>query len=197
MKIFRILLLIFPLFLSTYKVFGQDFIRIGAAHDFQKSKIVQTFSFDFNRTEKIDEKKGRFLIFDINNFYILPTSDVNIGDGVTSSENNILFQINIGKAYYGEKWKSKDNLSTSVWNRAIELNPSYNSDKLFNEKLAYGQLKYLLNFITQKFTVASDITYLKTVHSIAMGLYSNLGYRHSKTYAQDRILFDVRISSRL
>jgi hypothetical protein len=33
--------------------FSQDFIRIGAAHDFEESKIVQTFSFDFNRTENI------------------------------------------------------------------------------------------------------------------------------------------------
>ncbi|RXM52937.1 hypothetical protein [Chryseobacterium sp. CH25] len=164
----------------TNKIFGQDFIRVGAAHDFQKNKIVQTFSFDFNRTEKIDEKKGRFLLFNHDNFYILPTSDVNIGDGVTSSENNILVQINMGKAFYGEKWKSKDNLRTSAWNKAIEFNPSYNSDKLFQEKLVFGQLKLLANLISQKHKDATENTYVQSVHSIAFGGFSNLGYRHSK-----------------
>lgn len=45
------------------KVSAQDFIRVGAAHDFQKNKVVQTFSFDFNRTEKIDEKKRKIYSF--------------------------------------------------------------------------------------------------------------------------------------
>lgn len=179
-----LLFITFSTILSN-KILGQDFIRIGAAHDFQKNKVVQTFSFDFNRTEKIDEKKGRFLLFDHNNFYILPTSDVNIGDGVTSSENNILFQINMGKAFYGEKWKSKDNLRTSAWNKAIEFNPSYNSDKLFQEKLAFGQLKLLVNLISQKHKDATENTYIQSVHSIAFGGFSNLGYRYSKTYDTD------------
>ena len=171
----------------TQCTFGQDFIRIGAAHDFQKNKVVQTFSFDFNRTEKIDEKKGRFLLFDKNDFYILPTSDVNIGDGVTSSENNILFQLNMGKVFYGTKWKSEDNLTTSVWNKAIEFNPSYNSDKLFNEKLIYSQLKFLLNFISARHNGAIEPIHVKTEHSIATGLFTNLGYRYSKTYDTDNL----------
>ncbi len=171
----------------TQNTSGQDFIRIGAAHDFQKNKVVQTFSFDFNRTEKIDEKKGRYLLFDKNDFYILPTSDVNIGDGITSSENNILFQLNMGKAFYGAKRKSTDNLTTFVWNKAIEFNPSYNSDKLFNEKLSYGQLKFLLNFISARHKVAIEPIYVKTEHSIAMGLFTNLGYRNSKTYGADNL----------
>lgn len=182
MKIQLKTLSIIALTIGTGNIYGQDFIRIGAAHDFQKSKVVQTFSFDFNRTEKIDEKKGRFLLFDHNNYYILPTSDVNLGDGVTSSENNILFQMNLGKAYYGEKWKSKDNLRTSAWNKAIEFNPSYNSDKLFQEKLAYGQLKFSINLISQKHNEATENTYIKSVHSIAIGGFSNLGYRFSKTF---------------
>ncbi|WP_264523291.1 hypothetical protein [Flavobacterium sp. N502536] len=185
MKLKITLLLIVLLAILNNKVFGQDFIRIGAAHDFQKNKVVQTFSFDFNRTEKIDEKKGRYLLFDHNNFYILPSSDVNIGDGVTSSENNILFQINMGKAFYGEKWKSKDNLRTSAWNKAIEFNPSYNSDKLFQEKLIFGQLKLLVNLISQKHKDATENTYIQSVHSIALGGFTNLGYRYSKTYDTD------------
>jgi hypothetical protein len=184
----KIKLLIFVIsFISVNKSFGQDFFRIGAAHDFQKNKIVQTFSFDFNRTEKIDEKKGRFLLFDHNNLYILPSSDVNLGDGITSSENNILFQINMGKAFYGEKWKSKDNLRTSAWNKAIEFNPSYNSDKLFQEKLAFGQLKLLINLISQKHKDATEKTYIRSVHSIALGGFSNLGYRYSNTNKTDAL----------
>lgn len=181
------------LILLSNQIFAQDFIRIGVAHDFQKNKIVQTFSFDFNRTEKIDEKKGRFLLFNKNNFYILPTSDVNLGEGVTSSENNILFQVNMGKAFYGDIWKSKNNLTTSAWNKAIEFNPSYNSDKLFSEKLTYGQLKFLLNLISQKHKDASVNTYIKTVHSVAMGLFTNLGYRYSKTYDTDKLYSTVGI----
>lgn len=193
MKLKIILLFIAFFAIFKNKVFGQDFIRIGAAHDFQKNKAVQTFSFDFNRTEKMDEKKGRFLLFDHNNFYILPTSDVNIGDGITSSENNILFQINMGKVAYGEEWKSKDNLRTSAWNKAIEFNPSYNSDKLFQEKLAFGQLKLLVNLISQKHKDATENTYVQSVHSIALGSFSNLGYRYSKTYDKEALYSTIGI----
>jgi hypothetical protein len=184
----------------TNKVLGQDLIRIsaGAVYDIQENKVVQNFSFDFNRTEKIDEKKGRFLFFDHNNFYILPTSDVNIGDGVTASENNILFQINTGKAFYGEKRKSKDYLRTSAWNKAIEFNPSYNSDKLFQEKLVFGQFKLLVNLISQKHKDETEDTYIQSVHSITLGGFSNLGYRYSKTnntnalYSTAGILIDYK-----
>ncbi|RAK19578.1 hypothetical protein B0I03_1105 [Flavobacterium aquaticum] len=175
------------------KAVGQDFIRIGAAHDFSKNKVVQTFSFDFNRTEKIDEKKGRFLLFDHNNFYILPTSDVNIGDGITSSENNILFQINMGKAFYGKEWKNKDNLRTSAWNKAMEFNPSYNSDKLFQEKLVFGQFKFLVNLISQKHKDKSENTYIQNVHSLTFGGFSNIGYRYSKTYDTDNLYSNAGI----
>jgi hypothetical protein len=189
---FKILLLFLSFSaIMTSEAFGQDFIRIGVAHDFQKNKVIQTFSFDFNRTEKIDEKKGRFLLFDHNNFYILPTSDVNLGDGVSSSENNILFQINMGKACYGKKWKSKDNLRTSAWNKAIEFNPSYNSDKLFQEKLVFGQLKLLINLISQKHKDTTESTFIQSAHSIALGGFSNLGYRNSKTNEIDALYSTV------
>jgi hypothetical protein len=175
-------LLLIAMIYGHSTILGQDFVRIGATHDFIKNKIVQTFSFDFNRTEIIDEKKGKFLIFDTNHIYLLPTCDVNLGDGVTSSENNVLFQLNFGKAFYGNKIKSNDNLRTSFWNKAIELNPSYNSDKLFSEKLTYAQAKLLLNYITQKFNGSSDSLYINKIHSIAFALFSNLGYRYSATY---------------
>lgn len=186
------------IFFISINIYSQDFIRIGLAHDFQENKIVQTFSFDLNRTEKIDEKAGKFLLYNKKNFYILPSSDINIGEGVTSSENNVLFQINIGKKFLGKLLKSKDNLRTSAWNKAIEFNPSYNSDKLFQEKLSYGQLKLLLNFISQKHSDKTDSTYIKSVHSIALGGFSNLGYRYSKInktddlYSTAGILFDYK-----
>jgi hypothetical protein len=167
---------------TTFNGFGQDFIRIGAAHVFQNNKIVQTFSFDFNRTERIDEKKGRFLFVDRNNFYVLPTTDINLGDGIKSSENNVSLQLNMGKAFYGDKIKSTDRLRTSVWNKAIEFNPSYSSDKLFQEKLAYGQVKFLINLISQKHIETTEDVFIGSVHSIAMGIVTNLGYRYSKTY---------------
>lgn len=193
MKTFILTSITMLIALFSQNTFGQDFIRIGAAHDFQKNKIVQTFSFDFNRTEKIDEKKGRFLLFDKNDFYILPTSDVNIGDGVTSSENNILFQLNLGKAFYGTPSKSKDNLTTYVCNKAIEFNPSYNSDKLFSEKLTYGQAKFLLNFISARHNGATEPIFVKTEHSIATGLFTNIGYRYSKTYDTDNLYSTIGV----
>lgn len=186
----KYLILVLTIISSTH-TFSQDFIRIGAAHDFDKNKVVQTFSFDFNRTEKVDEKAGRFLLFDKNNFYILPSSEINIGDGVSSSENNILFQINIGKAFYGNKWKSEDDLRTSAWNKAIEFNPSYNSDKLFEERLTYGQVKFIFNLISQKHKDKTDNTYIESVHSIAFGPFSNLGYRNSKTFDTGKLYSTV------
>ncbi|MCX6263099.1 MAG: hypothetical protein NTZ47_00970 [Bacteroidetes bacterium] len=180
----KIFLLLLGVTISQ-SIFGQDFFRIAAAHDFQKNKVVQTFSFDFNRTEKIDEKRGRFLLYDKRNFYLLPTSDVNLGDGVTSSENNVLFQLYFGKAILGKLRKSDDKLTSFKWNKAIELNPSYNSDKLFAEKLVYGQLKFLLNFLSQKHSDASENGSVKTVHSISSGLFTNIGYRNSVTYKKD------------
>lgn len=184
MKRFYCLLTFFFL-LTGYKVVSQDFIRIGAAHDFKKSSVLQTFSFDFNRTEKIDEKKGKFLLFDKNNFYILPTTDVNLGDGITASENNVLFQINAGKAFFGNLRKSNNNLTTSAWNKAIEFNPSYNGDKSFVEKLAFTQIKLLLNFISATHSDATPDTYVKSVFSFAPSMFTNIGYRNSKSFGNN------------
>jgi hypothetical protein len=176
--------------ISAHKVLAQDLIRIsvGATYDIQKNGVVQNFSFDFNRTEIIDEKRGGFLYFGRNNFYILPTSDINIGDGVSVSENNILFQVNMGEACYGKIRKSTDKLRTSIWNKAIEFNPSYNSDKLFQEKLAFGQLKLLVNLISQKHKDTTENRLcIQSVHSIALGGFSNIGYRYSKINDADAL----------
>lgn len=191
MRTIKLIFILSLLLIFVLNVNGQDFIRIGAAHDFNKNKVVETFSFDFNRTEKIDEKTARFLLFDKNNFYILPTSDVNIGDGVTSSENNVMVQINMGKAFYGNLTQSKDKLTTTAWNKAIEFNPSYNSDKQFTEKLAYGQLKLILNWLSQTHYNKTEVTSVKSVYSIAPGLFTNLGYRFSKSLSTDSLYSTV------
>jgi hypothetical protein len=183
MKTLKIILLAALQTLLVKQAVGQDFLRIGAAHDFQKNKIVQTFSLDFNRTEKIDEKKGRYLLVSSADYYLLPTSDINLGDGVTSSENNVLAQLNAGKAFLGTISRSpKNSLVGNVWNKAIEFNPSYNSDRDFREKLTYGQLKFLLNFVSQRHNSATEPIFVQAVHSFAVGAFGNEGYRFSKTY---------------
>ncbi len=187
---------LFFLVISTFlvnNILGQNQqklirIDIGAAYDFQKEKVIQNFSIDFNRTERIDEKKGNYFLYSPNNYYIRPTADINIGNGVTTSENNILFQVNMGKAFLGENKNCKGQPRKTIWNKAIEFNPSYNSDKLFQEKLTFGELKLLINPIAtkHKFTTEdeNDI-YLHSVHSLALGVFSNLGYRFSKTNNTD------------
>ncbi len=169
-------------------VHSQDFIRIGAAHDFQKKSIVQTFSFDLNRTEKADEKKDRAFLFNAQGVYIAPAVDLNVGNGVTSSENNVLTQVNIGKVFFGKPGRSKDALTISTKNKSFEVNPSYNSDKLFNEQLLYGQIKpFVFNFISQSFSGTDPAaSYLKSVNSVAVGVFSNVGYRYSRTYAGEK-----------
>lgn len=163
---------------------SQDFIRIGATHDFDKKAIIQTFSLDFNRSESVKEKPGKFLKFSNDNVYLLPTSDINIGDGITSSENNILTTINAGKGYFGKVYKMPNDSSVSkVFNYAIEVNPSYNSDKNFAEKLVFGQLKWVGNFIRSKSVTLSDSdAYVKNARMFSVAVFSNIGYRFSETY---------------
>ena len=167
---------------NTNKCLSQDFIRIGLAHDFKKNNLLQTFSFDFNRTEKVDEKVGKNILYNKKGFYLTPTSSVNVGDGTTSSENNILFQFFAGKSFFGKLHKSNNNLTTSVWNKAIELNPSFTSDKNFNEKLGYLQIKLLANFFSATDKDATINTFKKNALSFSLGAFSNIGYRHSKNY---------------
>lgn len=193
MKKLFYLITITLLVINSNKLIAQDFIRIGVAHDFKKSKIVQTFSFDLNRTEKIDEKVGSYLTFSHDNFYILPSIDFNVGDGVSSSENNILVQLNIGKAYYGKLNKSDDNIKTSVWNKSIEFNPSYNSDKLFNEKLSFGQLKFLFNYISSKHNIENENIFVEKSASFSLGLFSNIGGRFSKTFDKTNLYSTVGV----
>lgn len=156
---------------------GQDFVRIGAAMDFNKKQVVQTFSFDLNRTERIDEKTGKYLIFTNKNWYLLPAVDVNIGEKTTSSENNILTQIVIGNF----KTLPRRGSSTKDYSIGFEVNPTFNADKDFNEKLAYLQLKGVGNMVDSK--GPSDASgYVTSGYVIAGGLFTNAGLRYSRTF---------------
>lgn len=179
---------------------SQDFIRIGLANDFRKDKLVQTFTFDFNRTEKTEEKEDRNL-FKSSRYYVLPTCDINIGDGVTASENNILFQGVFGKLRPKHMWKSKDGLTNYFFQSAWELNPTYNADKLFDEKLYYGQLKYLLNFIPTYYSNPADSIHVRKVNSVYGGVFVNAGIRDSKIFDDKKLYtttgFSVEAKSRI
>jgi hypothetical protein len=157
--------------------FGQDFVRIGAAMDFKKKQVVQTFSFDLNRTEKIDEKAGKYLFVTNDNWYLLPAVDVNIGEKTTSSENNILAQIIIGN-YKNLQRRQGSSRDYSV---AFELNPTFNTDKDFNEKLTYLQLKGVGNMIDSK-GPSNAGGYVKSGYVIAAGLFTNVGFRYSRSF---------------
>jgi hypothetical protein len=121
-------------------------------------------------------------LYNSKGYYLTPTSNVNIGDGVSASENNILFQFYAGKAFFGKLHKSKNNLVTSACNKAIEINPTLISDKNFDEKLAFAQFKFIVNFISSESKDATSETYIKSAFSLTPGLFANLGYRNSDTY---------------
>jgi hypothetical protein len=99
---------------------------------------VQTFDFDLNRSEEAKEKEGGiFFYYGNNNLYLLPTISVNIGHAATAANNNIITQLTLGKALRFTKDKAK----TEFLKIAIEVSPTYNTDKDFKEKLYYGQVK--------------------------------------------------------
>lgn len=182
------LLLLATSTIFTNKILGQDLIRVstGAAYDFRKNRVSENFSLDFNRTEKIDEQDGVFLFISRKkDYYIRPTLDVNIGDGVTASENNVLFQLNMGKSFVDTTLCTKNSLRKSGWNKKIELNPSFNSDKIFQEKSVFGQVRLSTNLISSKYTDQTMCTRIKSEHSLVLGGVSNLGYRYSKLYHID------------
>jgi hypothetical protein len=186
--------------LCSSKLYCQDFINIGATHDFNKSSLFETFSMDFNRTESVSEKPGKALLYTRTDIYIIPTSSVNIGDGTTSSANNILAQIVAGKVFPGRR--ITNNLTFSNWDHAVEINPSFNSDKNFVEKLGYGQLKFLTSYKSLIRTSSDTSThpYDKSVLALSFGVFTNLGDRFSKTYNTEHayitagLLFDLTYS---
>lgn len=168
---------------------AQDFVRMGAIHDFSNSKIVSNFSFAFNRTEAEEADVAKYLYFNRNNkLFILPTSEVNLGDGVTSSENNVMAQVKFGKVFLPPLITSPANpLIQSAFRQSIELNPTYNADKEFKEQLYFGQLRYAANYVSQVWSgTVPGTSYIKKVHSFAVGPFANFGARSSKIFDQSK-----------
>lgn len=170
--------LLLLLVLTKNVCLAQDFVRLGIAMDFKKDQLVQTFSFDLNRTEKIDEKKGKyFFVSNESNWYFQPAVDVNVGEKVSSSENNILAQMVIGK--YKDLASVEKN--EKIYSVAMEFNPTFNADKDFNEKLGYLEIKGLGNMVDSE--GSSDASgFVKSGYVIAAGLFTNAGIRYSRTY---------------
>lgn len=168
---------------------AQDFVRAGAIHDFSNNKVLSTFSFAFNRTEAEEPDVAKYLYYNAKNkLFLLPTSEFNIGDGVSSSENNVLVQIKFGRVYLPLlKTNNANPLLKYVIRQSIELNPSFNSDKDFKEQLYYGQIRYGINYVSQLWSgTIPGTSYIKTVQSIAIGPYANFGARNSVTYNQSK-----------
>ena len=140
---FRLGFLVLMLFISSTGN-SQDMFRIGVGLSLKDSTaFVNTFSFDFNRTESVKEKSGKSLLYDSTGIYLTPSVDVNLGEGTKTSENNVLAQISLGKAYLGKL--KNEGLKQRQFNKAIEFSPSFNADKSFEEILYYGQFSYKLN----------------------------------------------------
>ncbi|MGI4734232.1 MAG: hypothetical protein ACRYG7_03545 [Janthinobacterium lividum] len=159
----------------------KDFVRIGVGGNFREDRLVQTISFDLNRTEKVDEKASRFVLFNRQGYYLTPNFDVNLGDGLTSAENNISVQINFGKLKFGTPKPRNNNLNSKVLNTAWEINPSTTADKNFDQRLYYGQFKYIVNLIDNKYVTKPDkkFFYKKGV-SVSLAPVLNAGYRRYK-----------------
>ena len=178
--------IILILILASIKVgYSQDMFRFGIGTSLKDStNFIQTISFDFNRTESVEEKSGKSLIYNKNGFYLTPSSDVNLGEGTTSSENNVTFQFAVGKIFLGDL-KNND-LRQSQFNSGIELSPSFTSDKNFNEYLYYGQLSYKFNWIGSKFTgFDPEKDYVKKGFFFAVSPFVNIGHRTSQSLNQD------------
>ncbi|GAA5020312.1 hypothetical protein GCM10011506_05110 [Marivirga lumbricoides] len=161
--------------------FSQDMFRFGVGTSLKDStSFIQTISFDFNRTESVKEKSGKSLLYNKNGIYLTPSSDVNLGEGTTSSENNVTFQFSLGKVFLGEL--KNENLKQHQFNQGLELSPSFTADKSFKEYLYYGQISYQLNWIGSKFTDSDpEKDYVKKGFLFAISPFVNLGQRTSKS----------------
>ncbi|MEJ2627270.1 MAG: hypothetical protein P8078_01745 [bacterium] len=176
-------MLVIMLFLSYHsQVNSQDMFRLGLGFSFVNSTdFVHSFSFDFNRTENIKEKIGKGLYYGDNNIYLIPSADVNLGQGTSSAENNVNLQISLGKSIFGKL--SNSGLKQRQFNRAFEVAPSYTSDKNFMERLYYGQISYKFNFIASRFSGNDpQRDYVISGDLIAVSPFTNIGTRRSDNF---------------
>jgi hypothetical protein len=181
-------LLLSVLFITTAFSFShaQDMFRLGFGASLKDStNFIQTFSFDFNRTESVKEKAGKALLFNAKGLYLTPSSDVNLGEGTTASENNVTFQMALGKVFYGEL--KNQNLKQRQLNTGLELSPSYTADKSFEEYLYYLQASYKLNWLGSTFSGSDPKDYVKRGFLLALSPFVNAGNRSSKNLDQDEL----------
>ncbi|MCE1163945.1 MAG: hypothetical protein LWX07_00925 [Bacteroidetes bacterium] len=179
-------------------LYSQDFIRVGLSHDFKKKTAIETFSLDLNMTEKEDAAPVKYFLFNSKGFYLLPSSSVNLGDGITSSENNVMAQIKAGKMFFGSPFHAFSRNNSFVLNESIELNPSYNSDKNFEEKTAYAQIKIPVTLIGSVSNGNPDNPGIVEAFVVSFGPFTNIGYRWSreldinKLYSTAGLFLDFR-----
>ena len=186
--------LIFLTTLISLKGISQDMFRVGVGLSLKDStKFVNTFSFDFNRTESVKEKLGKSLLYNSNGIYLTPSVDVNLGEGTKTSENNVLAQLSLGKTYFGNL--HNNGLKQHQFNTALEFSPSYNADKSFEEVLYYGQISYKLNVIGSRFTGNdAEKDYVKKGYLIAFSPLINIGSRMSKGFDSTSFYMTTGIS---
>jgi hypothetical protein len=166
--------------LTSGIVHGQNYVKTDLAFSFLGSKkLVQTFDFNLNRTDEVTNKDGgiNFFYSPVTNYYITPTVSANIGESITTANNNIVAQVAFGKDIAINKEKGK-----SFFRISAEISPTYNSDKTFTEKLYYAQIRLILNPIWDKFTGTAASSLLRREFSIAVNPVVNIGSHDSKTY---------------
>ena len=178
---------IFTIFtlLLTNVIVAQDFIRVGGSFNLGggDKEIIQSLTFDLNRTEAKKEKdQNVYFLYSPKNFYILPVIDVNLGEKNKISENNIKSAFRFGKNFFNENIKS-----TYFF---INIEPTYNSDKDFSEKLYYANINGGLKFYKDKEVIQTvnfnDSTIPFNIRKnellFTIGTIHKIGERLSKTY---------------
>lgn len=176
----RIILTLILVTLST-QYFAQDMFRFGLGLGIDKSKreFVQTISFDFNRTEEVQERAGKSLLSTAKGFYITPSADVNLGAKPSASEDNVTASFIFGKRD-AQLPKIKDPNRQRLFVNSGELNPTFGADKNFGEILLYGEALYRFNFIRSYYTASlSDNGYLKRVFLFSFSAVANNGNRYN------------------
>jgi hypothetical protein len=168
--------------LAASNCVAQNFIKTDLAFSFDDSKkLVQTFDFNLNRTDEVQNKNGGvYFLYTPARFYIIPTVDANIGQSVSTANNNVVTQIDFGKVL--GNWKCKNGNDLRFFRLAAQISPVYNSDKTFTEKLYYGQAKLLMNWVWDGFGGTAEKSQIDREISIAVDPVLNAGIHDSKNF---------------
>jgi len=164
---------------------AQNFIKTDLALSFLgNKKLVQTFDFNLNRTDEVQNNSSGVYFLYTHKYYIVPTVDANIGESVSAANNNIVTQVTFGKVLGDVKRKSGMDIANTRF--SAEISPTYNSDKTFAEKLYYAQFKFIYNPIFDHFGGPADNPELQREISIAIDPIFNLGTHDSKIYQTEQ-----------